>query len=196
MRTLFGSPSKVRFCKKCNMSNQRPSSVLEYQHDFSRKGAGYLNFNENGVCDACIYCESKYTTIDWSKLTIKNCAETLCFFDDHQNAIHRLNHAIKHGFKHLIFEDNYPLNQGDCVSLKKQFDGNTEICNFLRKHIEIYYEFPPVFKRKKTRWGDIWNEKNYPTSEPIFSDLKGNEKYKDFYEDSPNYTWIAYVKLK
>ena len=67
MRTLFGSPKKVKFCVKCNMSNQRPSSVLEYQHDFSRKGAGYLNLNKEGVCDACVYCESKYTTIDWKK---------------------------------------------------------------------------------------------------------------------------------
>ncbi len=65
MRTLFGSPKKVKFCKKCNMSNQRPSSVLEYQHDFSRTGAGYLNFNDEGVCDACVYCESKYTSMDW-----------------------------------------------------------------------------------------------------------------------------------
>jgi len=65
MRTLFGAPEKVEFCTKCNMSNQRPSSTLEYHHDFSRTHAGYLKFNDEGVCDACLYCESKYTTIDW-----------------------------------------------------------------------------------------------------------------------------------
>ena len=65
MRTLFGASEKVEFCTKCNMSNQRPSSILEYHHDFSRTYAGYLKLNEDGVCDACLYCDSKYTTIDW-----------------------------------------------------------------------------------------------------------------------------------
>ena len=57
MRTLFGSPRKVIFCKKCNQSNQRPCSVLEYQHDFRRTGALYLNIDDNNVCDACNYVE-------------------------------------------------------------------------------------------------------------------------------------------
>lgn len=27
------------------------------------------------------------------------------------------------GYKYLIFEDNYPIGQGDCVSLKQILDG-------------------------------------------------------------------------
>ena len=67
MRTLFGSPRKVIFCKKCNQSNQRPCSVLEYQHDFRRTGALYLNIDDNNVCNACNYVEKKFNTIDWKK---------------------------------------------------------------------------------------------------------------------------------
>jgi hypothetical protein len=140
--------------------------------------------------------KATYTTTDWGKLNIKNPEETLCFFDDHQNAVERIKGAVKRGFKHLIFEDNYPVGQGDCVSLKQTLDKNTDDTKFLREHIEIYYEFPPVFKQEKTRWGDDWDDTNYPTTKPIFDEIKGNEKYREFYDDALGYTWIAYVKLR
>jgi hypothetical protein len=139
--------------------------------------------------------KARYTTTDWEHLDIKNTEKTLCFFDDHQNAFNRIKSAVKRGFKHLIFEDNYPVGQGDCVSLKQILDKDTEMSTFLKKHIEVYCEFPPVFKRDKTRWGDSWNE-NYPTENPIFNQLENNEKYKLFHDDAHGYTWIAYVKLK
>jgi hypothetical protein len=139
--------------------------------------------------------KAKYTVDDWSKLNIRNTKETLCFFDDHQNAVDRIKSAVKRGFKHLIFKDNYPTGQGDCISLKQSFDKDDDVSKFLKKHIEIYYEFPPIFKTDKSRWGDDWNELNYPTQIPIFKDLKGNEKYNLFYTEADSYTWIAYVKL-
>ena len=140
--------------------------------------------------------KATYTTTDWSKLNIPFTKETLCFFDDHQNAIYRIKCAIKSGFKHLIFEDNYPTGQGDCISLKQSFDKNDDVSKFLRENIEIYYEFPPIFKKDKTRWGDDWNNSNYPTADPIFTNVKGNEKYDIFYNNADGYTWIAYVKLR
>ena len=30
--SLYGLPEKVIFCKKCVMSNQRPSSVIEFKN--------------------------------------------------------------------------------------------------------------------------------------------------------------------
>jgi len=140
--------------------------------------------------------EAEYTKIDWKNLDIKNTKNTLCFFDDHQNALERVQSAIKRGFKHLIFEDNYPIGRGDCISLKQILEEDNDTSNFLKEHIEIYCEFPPVFKRKKTRWGDNWDDENYPTENPLFNQLENNEKYKLFYDDAPGYTWIAYVKLK
>ena len=145
-----------------------------------------------------IYISKKatYTTEDWSKINIKNPEKTLCFFDDHQNAVNRIKRAIKLGFKHLIFEDNYPIGQGDCVSLKQTLEEDGEIAKILKEDMEIYYEFPPVFKQEKTRWGDDWDDTNYPTTKPIFDEIKGNEKYREFYDDALGYTWIAYVKLR
>jgi N-acetyl sugar amidotransferase len=62
---FFNLPKKVVFCKACVMSNQRPSSVQEFKHVKERKGAIYLNINEEGVCDACLQNEIKNNQINW-----------------------------------------------------------------------------------------------------------------------------------
>ena len=31
-KTFYGLPEKVKFCKKCVISNQRPSSVVEFKN--------------------------------------------------------------------------------------------------------------------------------------------------------------------
>ena len=59
-------PKKVKFCKKCVISNQRPSSMPEFYHKPNREGAKYINFNDKGICDACSQAEVK-NNIDWSK---------------------------------------------------------------------------------------------------------------------------------
>ncbi len=64
------------------------------------------------------YFDRDFSTIDWNHLPKD---ETVVFFDDHQNAYERVKIAQGFGFKHLIFEDNYPALQGDCYSLKKAF---------------------------------------------------------------------------
>jgi N-acetyl sugar amidotransferase len=62
----YGLPEEVKFCKRCIMSNQRPSSVPEFQHSISQKKPT-LFVNEGGVCDACLYAEMKDTQVDWKK---------------------------------------------------------------------------------------------------------------------------------
>lgn len=66
MKTLFGLPQEVKFCKTCVISNQRPNSCLEYAHKFDTKKAT-IHFNEDGRCDACVVAEKKRETIDWEK---------------------------------------------------------------------------------------------------------------------------------
>jgi len=60
----YGLPKEVEFCKKCVISNQRPNSAVEYQHTKESKKAT-INFDENGVCDACSFAEKKNESIDW-----------------------------------------------------------------------------------------------------------------------------------
>ena len=63
MKTLYGLPQEVFFCKKCVMSNQRPTSSIEFKHTLETK-KNTLNFNEDRICDACRFSESK-SKIDW-----------------------------------------------------------------------------------------------------------------------------------
>jgi N-acetyl sugar amidotransferase len=60
----YGLPLEVKYCKKCTMSNQRPSSVSEFQNkpDALKRA---ISFGVDGVCEACKYAEKK-KTIDWS----------------------------------------------------------------------------------------------------------------------------------
>lgn len=47
----YGLPEKIRFCKRCVNSNQRPR----------------IGFDEHGVCSACNFADFKNQKIDWEK---------------------------------------------------------------------------------------------------------------------------------
>lgn len=59
----YGLPKEVKFCKKCVMSNQRPASAVEFKHTKDSKKTT-LNFDSDGVCDACRTAEQK-EKINW-----------------------------------------------------------------------------------------------------------------------------------
>lgn len=175
------------------------------------------------VSDRVKYFNKDFNDIDWSIISDKD--NTVLFFDDHQNALERIRKGKELGFKQYIFEDNYPVNHGDCYSLKKVFQHagfksnvqnknmkqiimnlikpskseyippNSSDSNYLKDILDIYYEFPPVFKKEKTRWGDNWDEKYYPTPEPLY-DKTGHDYLKVFEEEAIFYTWICYANLK
>lgn len=168
-----------------------------------------------------VYFEEDFSVQNWSEITDK----TLGFFDDHQNAYRRLQQCKWFGVKHIIFEDNYPATQGDCYSLKKAFAGvgyepplpqkvvphlvpeaaaqyekvrvkpNKMDLYMLRKHLDVYYEFPPIFKVEKTRWNDEWSENIYPTPEPLLT-AKTKPSHDILLDEALFYTWICYARLK
>lgn len=61
----YGLPLEVKFCKLCTMSNQRPSSTVEFRNVKGEKKKPIF-FDENGICDACNFAEKK-KRIDWSE---------------------------------------------------------------------------------------------------------------------------------
>lgn len=65
LEVKYGLPRDVKFCKKCVMSNQRPASAIEFKHTKDSKKVT-LNFDEEGICDACRHAEHK-DSIDWNK---------------------------------------------------------------------------------------------------------------------------------
>ncbi len=64
-KTLYGLPSEVKFCSRCVISNQRPTSEIEFKHTF-KTNKKTLNFNEDNICDACLNSENK-NKINWEK---------------------------------------------------------------------------------------------------------------------------------
>lgn len=67
--SLYGLPDEIKFCKKCVISNQRPSSVVEFKVTLDQKKRG-IEFNKEGICEACEYNEEK-VSIDWKKREIE-----------------------------------------------------------------------------------------------------------------------------
>ena len=65
LEAYYGLPEEVAFCSKCVMSNQRPTSAVEFKHTKDSKKTT-MNFDEEGVCDACRTSEIK-DNIDESK---------------------------------------------------------------------------------------------------------------------------------
>jgi N-acetyl sugar amidotransferase len=65
-KAYFGLPEEVIFCKHCVISNQRPSSSVEFKHKHDEKKAT-IGFDDQGVCDACRYQETKEKEISWKK---------------------------------------------------------------------------------------------------------------------------------
>ena len=61
--TYYGLPENVFFCKRCVISNQRPTSAVEFKHNIKTKKQT-MAFDEEGVCDACRMAEKK-DSIDW-----------------------------------------------------------------------------------------------------------------------------------
>ena len=64
--TKYGLPSEIKYCKSCVISNQRPNTTIEFKHNEKSKKTT-INFNENGVCDACTVTEKKRNSIDWEE---------------------------------------------------------------------------------------------------------------------------------
>jgi N-acetyl sugar amidotransferase len=65
LEAKYGLPREVKFCARCVISNQRPNSAVEYEHTKASRKAT-IQFDAEGVCDACRFAEMKRTKIDWS----------------------------------------------------------------------------------------------------------------------------------
>jgi len=149
------------------------------------------------VSDRVTYFEKDFTQVKWSGYDIIK-EETLCFFDDHQDAFRRTQFAKNNGFKTLMFEDNYPLNRGNCHSLKQAFH-NAKESNWLKTNLKTYCELPPVFTSKYHRRGrksrdSKENEWTYPTPDPLYKNVE-QDYLQVYFDELLNYTWMCFVEL-
>ena len=65
MKVLYGLPKNVEFCSECVISNQRPSSSIEFKNKNQNKKT--IVFNKDKICSACEFNKKKNTKIDWIK---------------------------------------------------------------------------------------------------------------------------------
>lgn len=80
-KPFFGLPEKVYFCNKCVISNQRPSSTVEFINNIEQKKET-IGFGNDGICSACKFQDFKNSQIDWSKRE----KELLTLFDKHRKS--------------------------------------------------------------------------------------------------------------
>ncbi|XP_028106432.1 uncharacterized protein LOC114305528 [Camellia sinensis] len=103
----------------------KPIVSLSPRHPekYLKKGPAYVDGN-------CTYFAGKnfvdFGSLDWQSVIKKHGIEdlnrVLVFFDDHQNELKRLKQALKAGFRHLVFEDNYDTGTGDHYSFRQICD--------------------------------------------------------------------------
>ena len=60
-KALYGLPLEVKFCTNCVISNQRPSSTVEYKSNKKQKKSTLL-FDDNGVWRPIEYAEGDTVT--------------------------------------------------------------------------------------------------------------------------------------
>ena len=63
----YGLPLEVKYCVKCNVTNQRPTSINEYKHDKDTHQIP-ISFDKNNVCYGCKIIEEKWKgTVNWEE---------------------------------------------------------------------------------------------------------------------------------
>lgn len=158
-----------------------------------------------------VYSNTDFKFLDLGKFNKK---KTVVFFDDHQNFFERISQCYFYGFKNIIFDDNYPPEEGDCYSFKKIFSNTGVSRSFhikwklkILKNILFYFVkkfFLPLKKHEVNLYdfgfSDVKSNKNielilkkiikeYFEFPPIFKKdiIKSNffKKYKNFFTQKP-----------
>ncbi|KAE9585879.1 hypothetical protein Lalb_Chr24g0395991 [Lupinus albus] len=99
------------------------SLTPRHPEKYLKKGPAYVDGN-------CTYFAGRgfldFGSVDWPNVLhkhgIADPSQVLIFFDDHQNELKRVEQALKAGFRHLVFEDNYDTGTGDHYSLRQICD--------------------------------------------------------------------------
>lgn len=151
----------------------------------------------NYISEDVTYIKNDVSNMDWDSFFIdfpeKSLDNTLLFLDDHVDFSSRLDFLEKVNMKYVIYEDNYPPQQGDCISPKQILESSLIEDNVKQKFSSLVkecFEFPPIWLPEKTRWGDSFD--NYNVKKPIFSDKP------DFLENInsfDNYTYICCIEM-
>ncbi|GMQ08583.1 hypothetical protein CsSME_00052247 [Camellia sinensis var. sinensis] len=175
----------------------------------------YLNKGPAYVDGNCTYFAGKdfvdFGSLNWrsvmKKHRITDPSRILVFFDDHQNELKRLKQALKAGFRHLVFEDNYDTGTGDHYSFRQICDqfyirGGGHSCfkdsdearirSTRKKFWEKAVDIEELCGHSEAWWGvrgymrDVFNHSNKPiTYTQHFKNSRFVESVLDVYWELP-----------
>ena len=66
LEAKYGLPEEVVFCKRCVVSNQKPTSIREFKHTLDLQHPTIF-LDEEGICDACRFARTKDEGINWEE---------------------------------------------------------------------------------------------------------------------------------
>lgn len=172
-----------------------------YDHDFSTIDWGHLPKKET-----VLFFDDHQNAYERVK-TAKWFGFTHLFFEDNyplsRGDFYSLKKAFMHSGAASVFAKSIEskIKKAIEVFFKIQIlkhshsPANYADAKYLKQNLDVYYELPPVFKIAKTRWGDSWDDRNYPTPDPILVSVE-KEYQRIFLDEAVYYTWMCYVKLK
>lgn len=182
------------------------SHLVSLYKDINNKSYVNVNVNVNVKSE---YRLQNFTDINWTEeIGYETCKSTLVINVSNEDHYPIVNHAYQHNISNLIFTNNYPTTQGNCLTVKKILTNKyhltktndtvhyhyipSEFKNHLKQTYD-YYEFPPIYlDRQLTRWNDYFNEHN--CKYPLFE--KNADFLYIFNESQLDYTFICLLKLK
>lgn len=151
--------------------------------------------------------------ISQTGLSKDDISNSLAFFEFHTNAIELIKDAYIKGFKHVMFNNNYPEGCGSHLTLQQV---NSKIDNrhstqaqrnvykkFLMKHTTQMIIFPNIIgSQVKTQEGTFNNIHLFKESHDLeiklySSGIEGQPEVLEYFDKhSLRYRWVTYVKLK
>jgi hypothetical protein len=168
----------------------------------------------------------EYIEQDFSYLNVNTLEkeQTICFFDDHQNALTRLQQMRWKGLNRAIFEDNYPIPRGDCYSLKKIFSNagfSPEIRKDYRGKVKVFLSrflsinTPKNILQNSTHSAELKNSlRLYYEFPPLFKEdftrwgdewsepnyptkpaIFDSSFHHNLREEALHYNWMSYIEL-
>lgn len=132
------------------------------------------------------YFGHDFMKADWDEFITDG--NTLAFFDDHMDALPRLKFCYDHGFKYIIFEDNYPPGWDNDDRTMKRMIENDKHMDYINSVVKTYYEFPPIINNKEYRDGAKWDA--YKTKDPLLDKCTNI-----FKKEHDCYTWLCFIEL-
>ncbi|GGA40202.1 hypothetical protein CYANOKiyG1_58420 [Okeania sp. KiyG1] len=135
--------------------------------------------------------KASYYTIDFSEIDFSSydIDNALVFFDDHQNAYQRVLQARSKGFKHLIFDDNYPRKNGSHLTLQECFNSRKSEAKNLQNILEKYEVFPPLYKYDFP----VTNENVLIENQSL--EISEKQEFEIIKREMFTYRWMTYANI-